>query len=46
MDAEKEIIEDISPELEKETNFITAKRQLEEIRLKMTLEAALKLNKK
>jgi len=46
LDAEKEIIEDISPELEKETNFITAKRQLEEIRLKMTLEAALKLNKK
>lgn len=46
LDAEKEIIEDIRPELEKETNFITAKRQLEEIRLKMTLEAALKLNKK
>ncbi|WP_058486683.1 DUF6240 domain-containing protein [Defluviitalea phaphyphila] len=31
---------------ENDTNFITIKRQLEEIRLKMTLEAAKKLNQK
>ncbi|NLK20612.1 MAG: hypothetical protein GX308_00710 [Epulopiscium sp.] len=41
---EGKINEDII--IEKDINFITAKRQLEEVRLKMTLEAAAKLNQK
>lgn len=44
-----EIKDEAKPEkenIEQSPGFITAKRQLEEIRLKMTLEAAVKLNQK
>lgn len=45
--AEEKNVDEESPlELEKGSQFINAKRQLEEVRLKMTLEAALKLNEK
>lgn len=41
---ENEVIKESN--IENEPNYVTAKRQLEEVRLKMTLEAALRLNQK